>query len=57
MPIETINWEEWRRLPLTVSLAQFCQWTGLDRKAVSDLRKRRKIRTLAIGNRHRYLKS
>jgi hypothetical protein len=51
------NHEAFARLPVTVSLAEFCAWTGLHRNVVGDMRRAGEIRAVAVGSRHRYLKS
>lgn len=45
------------QLPLTVSLQEFCQYTGINRWTVGRLRRSGAIRVIQTGSRHRYLKS
>lgn len=49
--------EAFHRLPLTVSLAEFSDWIGLDRWSVMAMRRAGQIATIKVGSRHKYLKS
>jgi excisionase family DNA binding protein len=46
----------WRELPLLVSLAEFCQWTGINRKTVQKMARAGELRHTRVGQRRRYLK-
>jgi excisionase family DNA binding protein len=47
----------WRELPVLVSLAVFCEWTGLSRNTVQKLARAGQIRSTQVGERRRYLKA
>jgi excisionase family DNA binding protein len=46
----------WRELPLLVSLAQFSQWTGINRKTVQKMARAGELRFARVGQRRRYMK-
>lgn len=47
----------WKTLPVLVSLAVFCDWTGLSRNTVQKLAREGELRTTQVGGQRRYLKA
>jgi len=56
-PMTTKDPQGWRELPVLVSLAQFCDWTGLNRKTVQKMARCGELRHSVIGGQRRYLKA
>ena len=51
--------EAFARLPMTVSLAEFSAWTGINKWALMEMRRSGNLRVVTVGTsrRARYLKS
>lgn len=52
-----IDPDAFARLPMTVTLSKFCEWTGLSKWTVMEMRRTGQIRVFQSGSRCRYLKS
>lgn len=55
---EPLSQQEFRKLPVSVSLETFSRWTGLDRWTIMEMRRDGELRSIRIGRRrHRYPRS